>query len=176
VQEGYGSELAVGEGAGTAGAQQSADGAQEDAEHGGGEGGVAGQEGTQAFRQGEDPLSHGQRGQDGVAEVGGDLDHSPGVAGGTDRAPLAGEGDQALGAAIVAAGAGEAVREDAAAQVGAEVFLDPPGNRVGEGVGVRRVGEKALEMVLDDGGDRGDGRVPAAVHGVRIGVGCSGPP
>jgi hypothetical protein len=42
-----------------------------------------------------------------------------------DTAALAGEGDEALGGARVAADAGEAMGEDAAVKTDAEVVLDP---------------------------------------------------
>ena len=131
VQEGDGAQLGVRPGAGAGAAERGADGAEQDAEHGAGERGVAGQEGAQALRHGEHPLADGHWGQDVVGQVGGDLDHAAGVAGGTDAATLAGEGDQALGRAGVAADAGKTVRENAAAQVGAEVVLDPAGHALG---------------------------------------------
>jgi hypothetical protein len=59
----------------------------------------------------------------------------PRVAGGADAATLAGEGDQPLGGARVAADTGEAVGEDAAAEVGAEVILDPVRYAIAVGIG-----------------------------------------
>jgi hypothetical protein len=86
-----------------------------------------------------------------VGEVGGDLHHAAGVARGADAAALAGEGHQPLGGARVAADAGEPVGEDAAAQVGAEVVLDPARYAVAVGVGRGAVGEEGLEVVPDSG-------------------------
>ena len=75
----------------------------------------------------------------------GDLHHAPGIAGGADATPLAGEGDEALGRAGVAADAGKTVRENAAAQVGAEVVLDPAGHALAGRISFRRLGEEGLE-------------------------------
>jgi hypothetical protein len=67
---------------------------------------VVGQEGADPLRQGEHPLAERQRRQDVVGEVGSDLHHAAGIAGGAHAAALAGEGDEALGGARVAAFAG----------------------------------------------------------------------
>jgi len=47
-----------------------------------------------------------------------------------------------------------AVGEDAAAQVAAEVALHPCGNPPAHGVGVLRLGEEGLEMMLHHGVER----------------------
>jgi hypothetical protein len=99
--------------------------------------------------------------------MGGDLDHATGVARGADAAALAREGDQALGAGLAAAGAGEAVGQDATAQVGAEVVFGPPGNAFTPGIRVGRPRKEALQVVLDDGVERGGGGLAAAVDGVK---------
>ena len=96
VQEGDRAQLGVGPGAGAGAPERGANGAEQGAQHGAGESGVAGQEGADAFGHGEHPLADGQWGQDVVGEVGGDLHHAAGVAGGADAAALAGEGDEAL--------------------------------------------------------------------------------
>jgi hypothetical protein len=72
-----------------------------------------------------------------------------------------GEGDEALGGACVAADAGEAVGEDAAAEVGAEVVLHPARYALAVGIGFGGVGQEALEVVLHDGVE-GRGRGLAA--------------
>lgn len=115
VEEGDGAELGIGLGAGAAAAQGGADGAEQDPEHGTGEGGVVMEERSDALRDGEHPLADRERRQYVVGEVGGDLDHAPGVAGGADAAALAREGYQSLGAAVETADAGETVGEDPAA-------------------------------------------------------------
>jgi hypothetical protein len=175
VEEGDGAELGLCGGGEAALQQEGADRAQQDAQDGSGERRVAGQEGAQSLRQREDPLPHGEGRQHLVVQMGGDLDHPAGVAGGADAAPLAREGNQSLGAALPAAGARKAVGEDAAAEIGAEVVLGPGGDTLATGIGVGGHGEEALEMVLDDGVERGGGRVPPAVHGVGTRDGCSGP-
>jgi len=130
VKEGDGAELGVRRSIVTESQEERADRPQQDAEHGSGERRVPGQERTPPLRQREDPLANGQRRQDLVAEMGGDLHHAAGVTGGADPTALAGKGDQTLGAAVSATGAGEAVGQDAAAQIGAEVVLGPAGDCV----------------------------------------------
>ena len=90
--------------------------------------GVVGQVGAQALGQGEHPLADGHGRQHGVVQVGGHLDHTTGAARGAGAAALAREGHEPLGGAAVAAHAGKAVGQDAAAQVGAEVIFDPVGH------------------------------------------------
>jgi hypothetical protein len=85
-----------------------------------------------------------------VRQVGGHLHHAAGIAGGADAAAFARECDEALGGTRVAAHAGEAVGEDAAAEVGAEIVLDPLRDSGAIGVGRCCVGEEGLEVVLDE--------------------------
>jgi len=145
VQEGYGAEVRVGTGTRTGAAERGADGAPQDAEHVAGEARVVGQEGADPLRQGAHPLAERQRRQDVVAEVGGHLHDAARVAGGADAAALAGEGDEPLGGARVAADAGEAVGKDAAAEIGAEVGLHPARHAVAVGIGLGGVGQEGLE-------------------------------
>ncbi|CAN5822684.1 hypothetical protein BH23GEM6_BH23GEM6_26630 [soil metagenome] len=165
VQEGDGAELGVA-GSGRAGAQErGADAAKQDAAHIAGEARVVGQDGADPLRQREHPLADGQRRQDMVGEVDGHLHHAARVAGGTGAAALAGEGHQPLG---VAADAGEAVGEDAAAEVGAEVVLDPVWHALAVGPRrCRRVREGAAGRGPAGPGRRGRGHDPdgAAVAG-----------
>ena len=112
----------------------------------------------QALGEGEYPLAHGQVRQDMLGEVGGDLRHAPGVAGGAGPTALAGEGDQALMAAVVAPGAGEPVRENAAMEVGPEVPLDPGGDAVTQRVALSGPGQEGLEAMLD---------APSGAHRLR---------
>ena len=97
--------------------------------------------------------------------MGGDLDHAAGVAGGADASAFAGEGDESLGRACVAADPGEAVGQDAAAEVGAEVALDPVRDAVALRIGVGGAGEEGLEVVLHDRVERRGRGLSAAVHG-----------
>jgi len=50
------------------------------------------------------------------------------------------------------------VGEDAAAQVGSEVLLDPGGESVAQQVGLGGLGGEGFEVVLDDGIERGGRR------------------
>ena len=102
--------------------ERSPNGPQEDAQHSAGDRGVVVQEGSDAGhrakrgRNGEHPLAHGKRRQDVIDEVGGGLDHAASVAGGTHAAALATERDQEIVTTAGAAGASEAVRQNAATQ------------------------------------------------------------
>jgi hypothetical protein len=169
VQEADGSELRIGGRIGTGATEGGPGGPEEDAEDGACNIRVVMQEGTQALGEGQHPLANGEVGQDGIGEVGGEIGHAPGVAGGADPAALAGEGDEALVATVLAAGAGEAVGEDAATEVGEEVLLDPPGHAVAQRVGLGGPGEEGLEVVLDDGVERGGGGPARSVGGRRRG-------
>jgi len=171
VREGDRADAGVFGSAGGVLQEEGADGAEQDAQHGAVEGGIVRQERAQALRQREDPLAHGQGRQDVIVEVGGDLHPAAGVAGGADAAPLAGEGDEAFGAAVAAASAGEAMGEDAAGEIGAEVVLDPGGYGVTDRFGV---GEEGLEVVLDDGVERGGRGLPAPIDGTRARDGTDG--
>jgi hypothetical protein len=151
VEEGDGADLGVGGGAGAVVAQPGADGPEQDPEHGAGEGGVVVEEGTDPLGDGEHPLPDRERRQDLVVQVGGDLDHPAGVAGGADAAALAREGHEALGGAVVAPDSGEAVGQDAAAEVGAEVLLDPARHALAPRVGLGGPGQEDPDVVLDNG-------------------------
>jgi hypothetical protein len=94
-----------------------------------------GQEGTDPLRQGEHPLSERQRWQHVIGEMGGHLHHAAGITGRADATALARERHEALGGARVAADAGEVMGEDAAAEIGPEVVLDPLRGALAIGVG-----------------------------------------
>jgi hypothetical protein len=160
VQEGDRPELGVSGRAGTGGPEGRTNGAQEDPQDGACDVRVVVEVGAQALGQGQHPLTDGEVGQDVVGEMGGHLGHTPGVAGGADAAALAGEGDQAFMAAVVTTGSGEPVREDAAAEVGPEVLLNPGGDAVAQGLRLGGLRHEGLEVMLDDGVKRG-GRGPA---------------
>ena len=55
--------------------------------------------------------------------------------------------------------------QNAAAQVGAEVVLSPPGDGIPAGIRAGGQGEEALEMMLDDRVQRGEGGFAATVDG-----------
>jgi hypothetical protein len=57
------------------------------------------------------------------------------------------------------------VGQNAAAKIGAEIFLHPPGDAERARVRLLRMREEALEMVLDDGVERGADRVAPPVDG-----------
>jgi len=69
-------------------------------------------------------LPHRQAREDVIGEMRCRRDHAPGVARRAHAAPLAGESDQEVVAALPTTGAGETVGEDAALQVAAEFALD----------------------------------------------------
>jgi hypothetical protein len=95
-----------------------------DAGRGAGKGGFAwGRKGRIRFGR-ESTRWRSGGGQHVIGELGRHLHHAPGVTGRADAATFAREGHEALGGARVGADPGEAVGEDAAAEVGAEVVLD----------------------------------------------------
>jgi hypothetical protein len=73
--------------------------------------------------------------------------HPPAAARRAEAASLAREGDEAITATVVAVHAEEAVREDAAVEVGAELALDEPGYRRAR---LACTTEKGLELFADD--------------------------
>jgi hypothetical protein len=79
--------------------------------------------------------------------------------------PFAGQGHEALRSARVAADAGEAVGEDATAEVGAEVVLHPARHALAVGFRLGGLGQEGLEVVLDDGVERRGRGVAAPVDG-----------
>ena len=92
--------------------------------------GVTMEEIPQPLRQREHPLPHRHLGEHVIHEVRGRLGHAPGAAGGADPAALAREGDQEVMPAVRAAHPGEAVGQNAAGQVLAELPLDVGGNGI----------------------------------------------
>ncbi len=98
------------------------------------------------FRHREYPLADGDRGDHVVREVSGGGHHVPGVAGRADAPALAGEGDQEVMPAAVTAGAGEAVRENPAAQIGPEAGLDEAGHAFAQWIDLFGPGEEGLQV------------------------------
>ena len=90
---------------------------------------------TQTFRQRQHPLAHRQGRKHMIDEMRGGLRHAPSIAGRTNAASFAGEGDEKVTTAIRAVGTGEAISEDAAFQVPSEVPFDrcPPWKRAARG-------------------------------------------
>ena len=130
-------------------------------------------EGPEALRNGEHPLAHGKRRQDMVDEMGGGLDHTASVAGGTHTAALATERDQEVVATTSAACSCESISENAATQIGPEVALDPRGHAVPRAARLCRLCEESLEVLLDQRIERRQGGAAPAVDGPT--VWCCGP-
>jgi hypothetical protein len=99
-----------------------------------------------------------------VGEVSGYLAHAACVTGGADAPALARERDQVLVAALFTTRSREPVREDAALEVPAEVAFDPRRQALAPGLGLGRLGEERLEVVLDD---RVQGRLSRTARQVR---------
>ena len=104
--------------------------------------GIAVQEVAQALGHRQDPLPHRQAWQDVIGEMGRRRHHAPGVARWADASALARERDQEVVPALPAAGAGEAVGQDAALQVAAELALDVGGYRFITRAGQREPGRE----------------------------------
>jgi hypothetical protein len=79
--------------------------------------------------------------------MGGGVRHAASSAGRTEASPLAGEGDQAVVATVVAVKTQETVGQDPAAQVGPQLLLDEARRRL---AACRGAGEEALEVLPDD--------------------------
>ena len=127
--------------------QRREDRAHEDAQHGARERRVVGEAVAEGERQREHPLADRDLGQHAVHQVRGRVGHAPAAAGRAEAAALAGEGDDAVEAAVVAVHAHEAVGEDAAAEEAAELALDEARHRA---LARLRAGQEGLELALDD--------------------------
>ncbi len=80
--------------------------------------------------QRESPLEDGQFRKDAIDEMCGGVGHAPAAAGRTESTALAREGDEAIVAAGVALEPQEAVSQDSAPEVRAQLLLDEAGRRV----------------------------------------------
>jgi hypothetical protein len=100
---------------------------QEDAARDGREVRISGEQETKGKGEGQNPLPHGNFGQDPIDQLRGALRHPTAAARGTEPASLAGEGDERVLPTGSAAHAGEAVGQDSAGQVPAQFSLDEPG-------------------------------------------------
>ncbi len=69
--------------------------------------------------------------------------------------------------AVAAARSGEPVGEDAAAEIGTEILLDPGRDAVASGIRLGGKRDEGLEVMLDDGVERGGGGLARAVDGPR---------
>jgi hypothetical protein len=118
------------------------------------------QEGPEALRNGEHPLAHRKRRQDIVDEMSGGLDHTAGITRRTYSPTCAGERHQKVVATTGTPSSCESVSENAAAQIGPEVVLDPRGDAASHGVRLGGLCEEGLEVVLDQRIERRVGRRP----------------
>ena len=123
-------------------------GAEEGAEHLAGEPRVVGASVAKRVGEREDPLADGHFGQDAVHQVCRGVDHAPAAARRAEATPLAGKGYEAIEVAFVAVKPQEAVGEDPAFEVRAELPLDEAGHRAIAFSGAR---EEGLEMLANDG-------------------------
>src|SRR5690606_18031313 len=90
-----------------------------------------------------------RRGQDPIDQVRGGVGHAPRRATRAQTTSLATERDDDLVVAGLAADTREAVREDAAPQIGRELALDVPWEATAVRIGVAQLGEKGLRMARD---------------------------
>ena len=130
--------------------QVARDHALHDLQHGRHQLGLRGRQQAQRDRQPHDPnehpLAHRYVGDDVVHQVRGRLRHAPCAARWAKAAPLAGEGDPLVVAAVGAAQAQEAVREDAAFEEGVELVLHEL-RQVGAG-GIFGLGKEGRGVLL----------------------------
>jgi len=106
------------------------------------------QEGPKPIGDGEHPLPGGKVGDHLVGQVGRHLRHASSVAVGALPPTLAGEGQESVVPTVRAAHPREPVGEDAEAQVAADFTLHLCGDPPVHGVGVLRLNEKRLQMML----------------------------
>ena len=104
---------------------------------------------AQPLRHRQHPLLHWQAWEDVIRQMRRGLHHAPGIARRAHATSLAGERDQEVVAAVAAPRTREAVGEDAALQVAAELTLDIFRNRTVVVVAVAALGEPVLEVLLD---------------------------
>lgn len=149
VEEGDDPEPGVGLCAWTAVTEGASQRPEQDVEDGAGHLRIPGEEPAEALWHREHPLPDRDGGDHVVGEVGGRC-HAPRVAVGADAPALAGEGDQEVVAAAGAASAGEAVGQDAAAEIGPEPGLDETGHAQAQRIGLFGAAEVGLQMITDE--------------------------
>ena len=106
------------------------DRAQEDMQDGTERPRLALQEIAQRLGHREHPLAHRKPWEDMIDQMRGGLRHAPGVAGRANAAPLAGEGHQAIVAALPTTRPGKTAGKDAAFQVPAKLPFGVGGDRM----------------------------------------------
>lgn len=111
--------------------------------------GLPGQQKAQPFGHRADPLAKWDCREDMVPQVSSRVCHPTRRTGRTDAAVFAGKGDEQLVAAARAADAGEAVFQDAAAQVALELALNE-GRQFAAWVPLRRIGQEGGEVFADE--------------------------
>ena len=99
-----------------------------------------------------------------VDQVGGGLGHAPGVAGGTDTAPLAGESHQEVVTTLGAARPSKSMGQNAAFEVTSKLPLDVGRNRIIVPAFGRKT-QIGLEMFLDHPIQDRLGRISRTVYG-----------
>jgi len=112
-------------------------------------------------------LAYRQRGEDLIDQMRGRLDHAPCVAGRTYRAAFARKGNQKIVPARPAAGPGEAVGQNAALEVAAELPLHVRRHAVPISVPLAAERQVGLEVPLDRLVQRRALGAAAAIHGAR---------
>ena len=127
--------------------QRREDAAHEDVEHVAHERRVVGKPVAERKGQREHPLPHRHLGQHAIDEMRSGVGHAAPAARRAEAAALAREGDDAIEPAAVAVHADETMREDPAAQEGAELTRDDAGHRP---LPRGRGGEERREFVLHD--------------------------
>jgi hypothetical protein len=119
--------------------------AREDAAHGGAHSRARGEQEADAERKRDHPLAHGRVGQHVVDEVRGGVGHTPAAAGGAEAAAFASKRDELIAHAARAVHAREAVGEQAALEVAAQLALDEARQAVAR-IGSTGALEKGLEV------------------------------
>ena len=102
--------------------------------------------------QRENPLADGHFRKNAIDEVCGGVGHAPAFAGRTETTPLARERDEAIVAAGVAVKPQEAVSQDSAPEVRAQLLLDESGRRA---IAFACARQEGLELLTDDRVERG---------------------
>ena len=121
----------------------------EEVEEPGGELRIPGCQAPEPAREGEHPLANRDGREDVLDQVLGGVLHPSRVAGrATPR--LAREGDQPLEATVGTVDSREAVGQDPAAEIGAEIALDVGGKSPAGGAAVAGGGEEGLQPLADD--------------------------
>ncbi len=119
--------------------------ARDDAAHGGAQSRAGGEQEADAEGKREHPLAHGRVGQHVVNEVRGGVGHAPAAAGGAEAAAFAGKRYEFVAQAARAVHAREAVGEQAALEVAAQLALDETRQAVA-GIGSTGALEEGLDV------------------------------